>query len=211
VRFGAAAAGFCVPPNRTSQSVQTKVGRDLPRGARCKQPTRRHASRKAALTRRQPSGSSRLEDVESIESGHRSSNDPAAPTRAPFERAPGRPDGHNRDTRSGPDVRAAGVAPGPQADRLVPARARARAPRADLPPRRDLEHRHACRHGDDRRGGGRAIAVVVLLLVVNGVVANGDQIKTLVSSAVDKVEGGQTMPVWRARPAPARVGAGIRF
>jgi putative heme transporter len=34
-----------------------------------------------------------------------------------------------------------------------------------------------------------AIAVVIFLLVVNGIVANGDQIKTLVSGAVDKVEG----------------------
>ena len=34
-----------------------------------------------------------------------------------------------------------------------------------------------------------AIAVVIFLLVVNGIVANGDQIKTLISNAVDKVEG----------------------
>jgi putative heme transporter len=52
------------------------------------------------------------------------------------------------------------------------------------------------RHGIPRAAGAAlvlltllAIAVVIFLLVVNGIVANGDQIKTLVSGAVDKVEG----------------------
>lgn len=52
------------------------------------------------------------------------------------------------------------------------------------------------RHGFPRAAGAAlvllgllGIAVVVFLLVVNGIVANGDQISTLVSSAVDKIEG----------------------
>ena len=52
------------------------------------------------------------------------------------------------------------------------------------------------RHGIPRAAGAAlvlltvlAIGVVIFLLVVNGIVANGDQIKTLVSGAVDKVEG----------------------
>ena len=52
------------------------------------------------------------------------------------------------------------------------------------------------RHGIPRAAGAAlvlltvlAIGVVIFLLVVNGIVANGDQIKTLVSGAVNKVEG----------------------
>jgi predicted PurR-regulated permease PerM len=37
-----------------------------------------------------------------------------------------------------------------------------------------------------------ALAVLVLLLVINGIVANGDQIKALASSALDKIEGWAT-------------------